>query len=885
MVLVEPPPPLPPVGEPETQVKVAEMTFKESGRTCGVCFVPDGSRLNTQKLQGLVDQWKLAMPNTIISSDGGTVHPKAFASEKLCTLPSLKQFWSDALLQADRSAVAKTDREGFALDLINNVMFGKLVTIFASVLDAAAINAKCPNWLIVDRINAKSPAAELLIEAALAQTSSRPTILVIDALDRLQNFKGESGTNVVGKPTQDCINAFEKVKKGGIPLGTDDPPGCCTVDSFYNYVDYMDPTNFHELSLPRPAEKAHLSNPDGSMPNRVKWQYHYLQTFFGGGSHYIVLDSALDAPDCSSLGPFGYIAANGQAMMLPRLRGRIQAGEAMVLLHNTGGVTQAFASLRKGMLSGIPPPEPAELLENWLELVSPAAWCKTFGLPEIHMLKELHQRAPMLLKNTVVAVDVMKDGSEDVLSTLCCCFSGGGGVPELGLGEAEVLCLLTAWKRHMILLGNAMKFERLADSLQLLLYFLGVVTTVVAVLYGMEVAEQEKQDALSAQARRLSEVILSGAWDEGEGVPGEGEVGVEAGGAEEGEADAEVNLGTPLGLAVMMLPIAATAIGTIKTKLRPREKWAMCLMSAHQIVCEIYKYRLRTAAYDTMAPQNVEEGEEELTPKQRNTAARIAFVTTVGDIYSNAISSEVSKGGALLMGKIGRMQPHYDDERMRFQIILKEHVTGKLYGRKLAKPKPKPPANKKANKVAPKDDNGDVHDENGEVKADAVKTEEPQNSGIVYIDDYVSQLDIETYIECRVRPLAETFEKRAPVMSRRYTAAESLSLAANTAGAVLAVLSLGSWVSITVAVSAVFLALQDYFFMPSQLEATNRALQENHNLLNWWESLSLVQRKTRMVKFQCATCCEGALLAICNSRTGVSPVLPGQAGSGDDDEE
>ena len=77
MVLVEPPPPLPPVGEPETQVKVAEMTFKESGRTCGVCFVPDGSRLNTQKLQGLVDQWKLAMPNTIISSDGGTVYTGA----------------------------------------------------------------------------------------------------------------------------------------------------------------------------------------------------------------------------------------------------------------------------------------------------------------------------------------------------------------------------------------------------------------------------------------------------------------------------------------------------------------------------------------------------------------------------------------------------------------------------------------------------------------------------------------------------------------------------------------------------------------------------------------------------------------------------------------
>ena len=60
-----------------------------------------------------------------------------------------------------------------------------------------------------------------------------------------------------------------------------------------------------------------------------------------------------------------------------------------------------------------------------------------------------------------------------------------------------------------------------------------------------------------------------------------------------------------------------------------------------------------------MAPQNVEEGEEELTPKQRNTAARIAFVTTVGDIYSNAISSEVratADGRLLLTATVRALQ-------------------------------------------------------------------------------------------------------------------------------------------------------------------------------------------------------------------------------------
>ena len=77
----------------------------------------------------------------------------------------------------------------------------------------------------------------------------------------------------------------------------------------------------------RTPEKAHLL-PDGSIPPRVKWQYHYLQTFFGGGTHYIVCENANDSPDLSGFGPFGYISANGQALMFPRLKSRIMAGES-----------------------------------------------------------------------------------------------------------------------------------------------------------------------------------------------------------------------------------------------------------------------------------------------------------------------------------------------------------------------------------------------------------------------------------------------------------------------------------------------------------------------------------------------------------------------------
>ena len=49
------------------------------------------------------------------------------------------------------------------------------------------------------------------------------------------------------------------------------------------------------------------------------------------------------------------------------------------------------------------------------ELTSGAAWTNLFGLPEIVLLKELHQRAPVLLKNTIMSVDVIADTSEQVL--------------------------------------------------------------------------------------------------------------------------------------------------------------------------------------------------------------------------------------------------------------------------------------------------------------------------------------------------------------------------------------------------------------------------------------------------------------------------------------
>jgi hypothetical protein len=620
---------------PDDMAKVGAFFVKESGTNADVIFIPDGIRLGMIQLQELTEKtWKMKGPNVMVSCDAGTVHPKKFAALPLVqTTKSFDGFWKDALQHTHRALdPAKTGKaaptqdevDAFGLAVINDVLFLKLVTIFSSILDSAVI---AENWLLIDRTGAKSPAADVLLEASMIATTSRPQTMVIDSLKRLKIFRGEAGDEPLHPKTQECVDKLKQIKGGAVPFGTDQEPSTVVISQFYDPNDFMFPDNYNDLPLPRPAEAEHLKGrSDGKPPERVRWQYHYLQTFFGAGTHYMVLDNPSDCPDLSCLGRIGYVVANGQGLMAPRLKTRIGAGESIVMLHNTGGVVQAWASLRKAILGSFPPPDSTELMEK-LELKSTADWTRDFGLAEIMMLQELHQRAPMLLRTSCVAVDVMRDTSEDVLSTLTCCFAGGGGVPELGLGEAEQLCVLTCWKRHMILRENADKFEKIADNIQIFLYMLGIVTTALAVFYSQEAQARDQQAALSALP--TVDNILAAEQTAG-GLAATGPDLTQAAEAGSGPP-VDLSQETPLGYIMILAPILATFVGTIRTKMRPREKWSTCLMASNQIVDQIYRYRLRTAPYDTSKNPPTKEGEEpvEVSPKMREMNARKVCMASI----------------------------------------------------------------------------------------------------------------------------------------------------------------------------------------------------------------------------------------------------------------
>jgi hypothetical protein len=272
--------------------------------------------------------------------------------------------------------------------------------------------------------------------------------------------------------------------------------------------------------------------------------------------------------------------------------------------------------------------------------------------------------------------------------------------------------------------------------------------------------------------------------------------------------------------------------------------------------------------------------------------ARELFVGTCAEIYRTVISSEISKGGSLHMGRMSRYQVQTEADRTIFMDHLRVHVDEFYYGIR-RKPKKDHKTISLRDKIEDAmEDIGDAIEDAIEAIDDAVdevtgtvdkadeKEKKASNS-----DDLVSQMAIESYVECRVRSICKLLEKRAPALSNRLNRLEYAQMLANSSGAVLAFLGQSNWIAITVAVASVAGAMQDYFYLPSQLGETNRAMQELHNLMIEFESFSLVQRKMSRVKNKFVSQVEESLLLLCQARTQQSPALPGQKDGGNEEEE
>ena len=79
--------------------------------------------------------------------------------------------------------------------------------------------------------------------------------------------------------------------------------------------------------------------------------------------------------------------------------------------------------------------------------------------PRVRCVQTISERAPHLFRKNIVSVDLLHDNDEKMLQIITGCFSGSGsGVPELGLGNAEIVVTYSAWSLILTLQGNARWF-------------------------------------------------------------------------------------------------------------------------------------------------------------------------------------------------------------------------------------------------------------------------------------------------------------------------------------------------------------------------------------------------------------------------------------------
>jgi hypothetical protein len=497
----------------------------------------------------------------------------------------------------------------------NSIIFTKLKEVFAALVDAATLAG---SWIIVDRTDGSGSAtAELLLEMALERGAQRPTILVIDSLERL-------GLARDGARAHKMLYALRDLFEAGDDVINQSPNGSEREFSFdfrYSPADFEDSAAYEDVEdhkLPFEVLADHQRKAFGGTcdPNR-KWRYFYVDAIFKSGTHIVIKNNDRDAFVMDEVGNIGFLYAHGDTRTYKRLRANIQAGRPSVMLHNSGGVVTAFSFLQRVMAFQRPPPEPQELegpLRFLISNLSRANWTHDFGTPEIIMMRSLAERAPMLFKKNIISVDIMTQSEEEVLEAITGCFAQAGGVPELGLGNAEVNVVFNTWMLHLTLCENARSFHRLSLVAQWVQWILAATATFLAVLsssFGSGIiaayiglkdpravvpAADASADGAASTARRALSLAVSAvsAWQCGTEPEADANGGVltlsgrrliwEDWKAATPETEQAVkDFLFHLNYAVILVPILLALVITVTSRMAWRDKWSICIMAADQV--------------------------------------------------------------------------------------------------------------------------------------------------------------------------------------------------------------------------------------------------------------------------------------------------------------
>lgn len=614
------------------------------------------------------------------------------------------------------------------------------------------------------------------------------------------------------------------------------------------------------INVDETGRKCRTSDGRPLVTPEVKWLYHYRQYLFNAGTHYVIFENASNSTFAmeSNGVPWsvGSIFANGGNLSFDRIQESLSSGTPTVMLYNTGGVTQTFGAMYNWCVTS------RVVLEDECHrkgtdfnsavihrtcVVSKEPWTKKFGVSTVSQLHNLVKRAPEHMRRSVAVVDVLHDDPEQVVDTVTGCFaSGTNGLPELGLGAAEEDCLLHAWKTHMTFTKNAAIFRKGADIFFFLSLGLTLLSATVAVLITKEDYTQSIQSELALE---------------------------------------DFDVTSFLKRLLLIIPITTSVFAAINGKKRYLQKWATLKTAAAQIVAEIYAFRNDVLEYDPQWSSSENEGEDEEDDDHGKEEGggqtngdifnpREVFVKRFQEINKYALDSVGET--SLKLPPTSKLDFRNAAQKETFKLLLRQYVPAEVlggHGKRQSKDGsdvankgrfpwlPRRSSKKKnhpVSSIVPSE--GDLH----EIAVD------DDFDDISLVDDFVSPMTIETYIECRAKHLLKLLESTAPPLAAKLSNLEMMIIVVGTIGTLLAALDKARWVAITVAAGTSTMNVMQHGMYQQRLASTNSALRELNNNQILMDSLSIVSKRTQEMKGRCVNVVETAILETVSAWTGMT---------------
>ena len=145
--------------EASKEPAVATFNIKETGAVAHAIFCT--GRLSADQLRQVLwepSAWALPKCGRILCAESDYIHPKSWVTPQLVALEEYTRQRKDGMLQARMAVKAgqATDKEVFALDVVNGLLFSKMVNLLAALVEQAA---SAGDWIVVDHARTRGTIA------------------------------------------------------------------------------------------------------------------------------------------------------------------------------------------------------------------------------------------------------------------------------------------------------------------------------------------------------------------------------------------------------------------------------------------------------------------------------------------------------------------------------------------------------------------------------------------------------------------------------------------------------------------------------------------------------------------------------------------------------